>query len=60
LYASNWSDDQLRNAPHHEAVEVQEVLGRAAVRVDLPPAGMVILANNYAQILAPGEIGVVG
>lgn len=60
LYASNWSDDQLRHPPHDEAVEVQEVLGRAAVRVDLPPAGMVILANNYARILAPAETGIVG
>ena len=44
LYRSNWTDEQLRNPPQTETLPVQECQGRAAVRVDLPPSGMVILS----------------
>ena len=44
LYRSNWTDEQLRNPPQTETLLVQECQGRAAVRVDLPPSGMVILS----------------
>ncbi len=49
LYRSDWSDADLRNAaqgnpPQGQTVQVGEAGGRAAVRVDLPPAGMAILA----------------
>lgn len=44
LYRSNWSDDQLRHPPQTETLPVQEHQGRSAVRVDLPPSGMVILS----------------
>ena len=44
LYRSNWSDDQLRHPPETETLPVQEHQGRSAVRVDLPPSGMVILS----------------
>jgi glycosidase len=44
LYRSDWSDDELRNPPPGQAVPVVYRDGRATVRVDLPPAGMAILA----------------
>jgi glycosidase len=44
LYRSDWSDDQLRHPPQVETLPVQEYQGRAAVRVDLTPSGMVILS----------------
>jgi glycosidase len=44
LYDSNWSDAQLRNPPQDQTVMVQEVQGRATVRIDLPACGMMILA----------------
>lgn len=44
LYQSDWSDDQLRQPPQAETLPVHEFQGRAAVRVDLPPSGMVILS----------------
>jgi glycosidase len=52
LYRSDWSDDQLasqhakgeRHPPRTETLIVQECQGRAAVRIDLPPSGMVILS----------------
>ena len=44
LYHGDWSEDQLREAPTDETVEVVEYRGRATVRVDLLPAGMMILA----------------
>ncbi|MGL5079870.1 MAG: alpha-amylase family glycosyl hydrolase [Microcoleaceae cyanobacterium] len=44
LYRSDWSDEQLRHPPETETFPVQECQGRAVVRVDLPPSGMVILA----------------
>ncbi len=47
LYRSDWNDAELRQAaagnPPVEFMEVRDVQGRAAVRVDLPPAGMVVL-----------------
>jgi hypothetical protein len=43
-YRSDWSDDQLRHQPQAETLPVQEYQGRAAVRIDLPPSGMVILS----------------
>ncbi|NJO39776.1 MAG: alpha-amylase [Cyanobacteria bacterium RU_5_0] len=43
LYRSDWSDDQLRHSPQAETLPVQEYQGRTAVRVDLPPSGMVSL-----------------
>jgi len=44
LYRSDWSDDQLRHSPEAETLVVQEYQGRAAVRVDLLPSGMVIFS----------------
>lgn len=44
LYRSNWSDDELRQRPQTETLPVQEYQGRKAIRVDLPPSGMVILS----------------
>ena len=44
LYRSDWSDDLLRRPPQDERLVVTHVDGRAAVRIDLPPAGMAILA----------------
>jgi len=44
LYRADWSDEQLRQPPSDETVPVQiGDDGRAWVRLDLPPAGMVIL-----------------
>jgi glycosidase len=44
LYRSDWSDAQLRNPPTGETVAVGDDAGRSTVRVDLPAAGMAILA----------------
>jgi hypothetical protein len=44
LYRSDWSDSELRNPPAAESSGVGEDAGRSVVRVDLPPAGMTILA----------------
>ena len=44
LYNGAWSDAELRLAPQNQTVPVQNNNGRAIVRIDLPPAGMVILA----------------
>ena len=45
LYQSDWSDEELRNPPVDRTVLVKhQPDGRATVRLDLPPAGMVILA----------------
>ena len=49
LYRSDWSDADLwkagtRQAPLTQPVSVRYIDGRATVRVDLPPAGMSILA----------------
>jgi glycosidase len=43
LYRSDWSDSQLENPPLDQHVPVVHRDGRATVRVDLPPAGMMIL-----------------
>ncbi|MCC6441879.1 MAG: hypothetical protein IT210_00320 [Armatimonadetes bacterium] len=44
LYRSDWSDFQLQNPPLRQTVTVSHRDRRAAVRIDLPPAGMAILA----------------
>ena len=44
LYHSEWSDAELRDPPQDQEVPVGSRDGRSTVRVDLPPAGMVILA----------------
>jgi glycosidase len=44
LYRSDWSDAELRDPPTAQTVTVQNYQGRAAVRLDLPPSGMVILS----------------
>lgn len=43
LYRGDWTQEQ-RDHPPQVTLPVEEVLERAAVRIDLPPAGMVILA----------------
>lgn len=43
-YRSDWTDAQLRNPPANESKAVQSIQGRSAVHVDLPAAGMMILA----------------
>ncbi|MBF2002427.1 MAG: alpha-amylase [Synechococcales cyanobacterium M58_A2018_015] len=45
LYRSDWSDDQLRHPPQTETLPVQDYQNRAAVRIDLPPSGMMILSD---------------
>ncbi len=44
LYHGAWSDAELRSPPRDRTVDVRHTNGRATVRVDLPPAGMAILA----------------
>ena len=45
LYRSDWSDEELQNPPQDQTVTVKhDPDGRATVRVDLPPAGMMILS----------------
>ena len=45
LYRSDWSDEKLKQTPATESVTVIHYGdGRATVRFDLPPSGMVILA----------------
>lgn len=44
LYKSDWSDAELRNQPQNQTLDVKHENGRATVRLDLPPAGMAILA----------------
>jgi glycosidase len=44
LYHGAWNDAELRHPPQGQTVPVQQSNGRATVRLDLPPAGMVILA----------------
>ena len=44
LYASDWPDERLRDGNAGETLAVErQPDGRASVRIDLPPAGMVIL-----------------
>lgn len=40
----DWDDSELRDPPQDQSVPVQHEHGRATVRIDLPPAGMAILA----------------
>jgi glycosidase len=44
LYRSDWSDSELRSLPQDETLTVQEREGRSILRIDLPAAGMLILA----------------
>ena len=44
LYRGDWEDSALRRQPPQEAIAVRDWAGRAVVRIDLPPAGMAILA----------------
>ncbi|HTL27935.1 MAG TPA: alpha-amylase family glycosyl hydrolase [Tepidisphaeraceae bacterium] len=45
LYRGDWDANQLRNPPTDQTVTVQQQPdGRAYVHIDLPPAGMAILA----------------
>ncbi|HUN08637.1 MAG TPA: alpha-amylase family glycosyl hydrolase [Aggregatilineales bacterium] len=44
LYRGDWSPEQLKSPPRGEVLTVEVVQGHPAVRLDLPPAGMVILA----------------
>jgi len=45
LYRSDWSDAELRDPPQDRTVEVvHQSDGRATLMIDLPPAGMAILA----------------
>jgi glycosidase len=43
FYRSDWTDPELKSAPTGRRVAVQGEAGRVFVRVDLPPAGMVVL-----------------
>jgi hypothetical protein len=45
LYRGDWSDEQLRNPPEDQTVEVNyQPDGRATIMLSLPPAGMAILS----------------
>jgi hypothetical protein len=44
LYKSDWSDAELSNPPAGQTVAIESANGRATVRLNLPPAGMAILA----------------
>ncbi len=44
LYRSDWSDAELKDPPQDQTAAVEYFGGRSTVRVDLPPAGMAILA----------------
>lgn len=44
VYRGDWSDAELAQPPIDQTVTVQEINGRATIRVDLPAAGMAILA----------------
>ena len=44
LYRSDWSDAELKNPPSNQTVEVTANQSRATVMIQLPPAGMAILA----------------
>jgi glycosidase len=44
LYRSDWGDAELSSPPQDQSVAVNHMNGRATVRIDLPPAGMAILA----------------
>lgn len=44
LYRSDWSDADLRNPPAGQTAAVRDEGGRATIHLELPPAGMAILA----------------
>ena len=44
LYRSDWTDSELKNPPQNQTVLVDYFGERATIRIDLPPAGMAILA----------------
>ena len=44
LYNSEWSDAELKDPPQNQTLSVTVLDGRSTVQVDLPPAGMMILA----------------
>jgi glycosidase len=44
LYKGDWSDLELTNSPPAQTVPVQHANGTTTIHIDLPPAGMVILA----------------
>jgi glycosidase len=44
LYQSDWSDEELRSPPTSQTLAVTNIRGRSAICVELPPAGMMILA----------------
>jgi hypothetical protein len=46
LYRGDWNAEQLRNPPNNEYRLVEHINGSAAVRVELPPAGMMILGRE--------------
>jgi hypothetical protein len=43
-YRGDWSDADLESPPNGEVMPLRSLRGRTTVRVDLPPAGMAILA----------------
>ena len=45
LYKSDWTDNEFRHPQTNQTVPIVSSRGRATVRVDLPPAGMAILAK---------------
>ncbi len=44
LYRGDWSDAEMETPPNDQTVPVQSRAGRRTVRINLPPAGMAILA----------------
>ncbi|MGH7516523.1 MAG: alpha-amylase family glycosyl hydrolase [Gemmatimonadales bacterium] len=44
LYRGDWSDQEMETPPNDQTVPIQSRAGRTTVRIDLPPAGMAILA----------------
>jgi hypothetical protein len=44
LYRSDWADAELNNPPMDQHVSIVQKEGRSTVRIDLPQAGMAILA----------------
>lgn len=45
LYRSDWTDSELRTPPTNRTVNIASSGSRATVRIDLPAAGMAILAK---------------
>jgi glycosidase len=44
LYRGDWKDEELENPAPNGSVPINYVQDRATIRIDLPPAGMAILA----------------